>query len=40
MNKQPLRIGVLGFGRLGQAAAKLLSSKREMILVAVRSLVG
>ncbi len=34
MNKQPIRIGVLGFGGLGQAAAKLLSSKREMILVA------
>ncbi|MFM6105320.1 MAG: saccharopine dehydrogenase-like oxidoreductase [Sphaerospermopsis kisseleviana] len=35
MNKQPIRVGVLGFGGLGQAAAKLLSSKREMILVAV-----
>ncbi|MFM5887577.1 MAG: saccharopine dehydrogenase-like oxidoreductase [Dolichospermum sp.] len=35
MNTQPLRVGVLGFGGLGQAAAKLLSSKREMILVAV-----
>ncbi|MFM9156936.1 MAG: saccharopine dehydrogenase-like oxidoreductase, partial [Dolichospermum sp.] len=34
-NTQPLRVGVLGFGGLGQAAAKLLSSKREMILVAV-----
>jgi Glutamate/Leucine/Phenylalanine/Valine dehydrogenase len=34
MNTQPLRVGVLGFGGLGQAAAKLLSSKREMILVA------
>ncbi|BAZ79756.1 saccharopine dehydrogenase-like oxidoreductase [Sphaerospermopsis kisseleviana CS-549] len=34
MNKQPIRVGVLGFGGLGQAAAKLLSSKREMILVA------
>ncbi|MBD2663350.1 hypothetical protein B6N60_03227 [Richelia sinica FACHB-800] len=31
---QPIRVGVLGFGGLGQAAAKLLSSKREMILVA------
>ncbi|MEY3222009.1 MAG: hypothetical protein RLZZ203_865, partial [Cyanobacteriota bacterium] len=35
MNTQPIRVGVLGFGGLGQAAAKLLSSKREMILVAV-----
>lgn len=34
MNTQPIRVGVLGFGGLGQAAAKLLSSKREMILVA------
>lgn len=34
MNKQPIRVGVLGFGGLGQAAAKLLSSKGEMILVA------
>lgn len=34
MNKQPIRVGVLGFGGLGQAAAKILSSKREMILVA------
>ena len=31
---QPIRVGVLGFGGLGQAAAKLLVSKREMILVA------
>ncbi|BAY75245.1 hypothetical protein NIES25_16630 [Nostoc linckia NIES-25] len=29
-----IRVGVLGFGGLGQAAAKLLASKREMILVA------
>ncbi|MFO5527474.1 MAG: saccharopine dehydrogenase-like oxidoreductase, partial [Cuspidothrix sp.] len=35
MNTQPIRVGVLGFGGLGQAAAKLLSSKRDMILVAV-----
>ncbi|MDD1427974.1 saccharopine dehydrogenase-like oxidoreductase, partial [Dolichospermum sp. ST_sed9] len=34
MNTQPIRVGVLGFGGLGQAAAKLLSSKRDMILVA------
>ncbi|AFZ59709.1 saccharopine dehydrogenase-like oxidoreductase [Anabaena cylindrica FACHB-243] len=34
MNTQPIRVGVLGFGGLGQAAAKLLSSKQEMILVA------
>jgi hypothetical protein len=30
----PLKIGVLGFGGLGQAAAKILEAKREMILVA------
>ncbi|MBE9251800.1 saccharopine dehydrogenase-like oxidoreductase [Dolichospermum sp. LEGE 00240] len=35
LTNQPIRVGVLGFGGLGQAAAKLLSSKREMILVAV-----
>ncbi|MBW4687095.1 MAG: saccharopine dehydrogenase-like oxidoreductase [Komarekiella atlantica HA4396-MV6] len=29
-----IRVGVLGFGGLGQAAAKLLAAKREMILVA------
>ncbi|WP_315790526.1 (S)-8-amino-7-oxononanoate synthase BioU [Fischerella sp. JS2] len=29
-----IRIGVLGFGGLGQAAAKVLAPKREMILVA------
>lgn len=31
---QQIRIGVLGFGGLGQAAAKVLAGKREMILVA------
>jgi hypothetical protein len=31
---QAIRIGVLGFGGLGQAAAKVLAPKREMILVA------
>ncbi|MDJ0735818.1 MAG: saccharopine dehydrogenase-like oxidoreductase [Nostocaceae cyanobacterium] len=31
---QPIRIGVLGFGGLGQAAARVLAPKREMILVA------
>jgi hypothetical protein len=30
-----IRVGVLGFGGLGQAAAKLLAGKREMSLVAV-----
>ncbi|MCC5637296.1 saccharopine dehydrogenase-like oxidoreductase [Nostoc sp. CHAB 5844] len=30
-----LRVGVLGFGGLGQAAAKVLAGKREMTLVAV-----
>jgi len=29
-----IRVGVLGFGGLGQAAAKVLAGKREMILVA------
>ncbi|RAM49299.1 MAG: saccharopine dehydrogenase-like oxidoreductase [Hapalosiphonaceae cyanobacterium JJU2] len=31
---QAIRIGVLGFGGLGQAAAKVLAPKQEMILVA------
>ena len=30
----PIRVGVLGFGGLGQAAAKILAPKGEMILVA------
>ena len=30
----PIRIGVLGFGGLGQAAARILAAKKEMILVA------
>jgi len=30
----PIKVGVLGFGGLGQAAAKILDSKGEMILVA------
>ena len=30
----PIRVGVLGFGGLGQAAAKILAPKSEMILVA------
>ena len=32
--QSPLRVGVLGFGGLGQAAARLLAAKREMVLVA------
>lgn len=32
---KPIRVGVLGFGGLGQAAAKILATKREMDLVAV-----
>jgi len=31
----PIRVGVLGFGGLGQAAAKVLAAKQEMNLVAV-----
>ncbi|PSB09604.1 saccharopine dehydrogenase-like oxidoreductase [Pleurocapsa sp. CCALA 161] len=30
----PIRVGVLGFGGLGQAAAKILAAKQEMTLVA------
>ena len=30
----PIRVGVLGFGGLGQAAARILAAKQEMILVA------
>jgi glutamate dehydrogenase/leucine dehydrogenase len=30
----PVRVGVLGFGGLGQAAAKVLAPKQEMIWVA------
>jgi len=30
----PIRVGVLGFGGLGQAAARILAAKKEMILVA------
>ena len=31
---EPIKVGVLGFGGLGQAAARILDSKGEMILVA------
>lgn len=34
-SSRPIRVGVLGFGGLGQAAARLLAQKREMVLVAV-----
>ncbi|HEY9872085.1 MAG TPA: hypothetical protein V6D12_01545, partial [Candidatus Obscuribacterales bacterium] len=30
----PMRVGVLGFGGLGQAAARVLAPKREMVWVA------
>lgn len=33
--KVPSRVGVLGFGGLGQAAARVLAPKREMVLVAI-----
>ncbi|BAZ07710.1 (S)-8-amino-7-oxononanoate synthase BioU [Calothrix sp. NIES-3974] len=32
---RPIRVGILGFGGLGQAAARLLMPKREMVLVAI-----
>ena len=32
---KPIRVGVLGFGGLGQAAARILAAKQEMNLVAV-----
>ena len=32
--KKPVRVGVLGFGGLGQAAARVLAPKREMLWVA------
>ena len=35
MQTQPLKIGVLGFGGLGQASARILEAKKEMRLVAV-----
>ncbi|BAQ66422.1 saccharopine dehydrogenase-like oxidoreductase [Geminocystis sp. NIES-3709] len=35
MNNQKIRVGVLGFGGLGQAAARILQHKSEMCLVAV-----
>lgn len=31
---QPIRVGVLGYGGLGQAATRLLAAKREMLWVA------
>lgn len=34
MTVQAIRVGVLGFGGLGQAAAKVLAPKQEMLLVA------
>lgn len=36
----PMRVGVLGFGGLGQAAARVIAPKREMKLVAVADLKG
>ncbi len=36
----PMRVGVLGFGGLGQAAAKLIAPKKEILLVAVADLKG
>ncbi len=34
-SSKQIRVGVLGFGGLGQAAAKVLAPKKEMVLVAV-----
>lgn len=34
ITSQPMRVGVLGFGGLGQAAARVLTPKREMVWVA------
>lgn len=34
-SSKKIRVGVLGFGGLGQAAAKVLAPKKEMVLVAV-----
>ena len=34
LTAQPIRVGVLGFGGLGQAAARILATKSEMVLVA------
>jgi hypothetical protein len=39
-NIKPIKVGVLGFGGLGQAAARVLSLKREMIHVATADLHG
>lgn len=36
----PIRVGVLGFGGLGQAAARVLAPKREMVWVAAADLKG
>ncbi len=36
----PMRVGVLGFGGLGQAAARVIAPKQEMQLVAVADLKG
>jgi hypothetical protein len=36
----PIRVGVLGFGGLGQAAARILAAKQEMTLVATADLKG
>lgn len=33
--KSPMKVGILGFGGLGQAAARILAAKREMIWVAI-----
>jgi glutamate dehydrogenase/leucine dehydrogenase len=40
MNVKQARIGVLGFGGLGQAAACVLAPKSEMILVAAADKAG
>ncbi len=39
-NIKPLRVGGLGFGGLGQAAARVLAVKKEMIQVAAADAAG
>ncbi|MEI6427978.1 MAG: saccharopine dehydrogenase-like oxidoreductase [Pseudanabaena sp. ELA607] len=40
LKPEPLRVAILGFGGLGQAAAKVLAAKQEMQLVAIADKAG